>query len=153
VREVFARITAHPLSRWIISQVVNPIDRSIARVFRGRMPLLTSLFLPTLLLEVEGRSSGLPRKVPLMYLRDGDAYVVANARPRNERKSPWVLNLEAAATATIRVREVEDLVSVRLADEAYVQEMWPRFVVQWPAFEHYYQSTGDRWVFRLEPIE
>ena len=117
------------------------------------MPLLTSLFLPTLLLEVEGRSSGLPRKVPLMYLRDGDAYVVANARPRNERKSPWVLNLEAATTATIRVREVEDLVSVRLADDAYVQEMWPRFVDQWPAFEHYYQSTGDRWVFRLEPIE
>lgn len=108
-------------------------------------PTLTSLFLPTLLLEVEGRSSGQARTVPLMYVPDGDAYVVANARPPNERKNPWTLDLAAAATATIRVGRVETTVSVRLADGAYADAIWPRIVEQWPALDAFYKGTGDRW--------
>ena len=83
--------------------------------------------------------------MPLMYVRDGDASVVANTRPPSERKNPWTLNLAAAATATIRVGRVGTTVSVRLADGAYADAIWPRIVEQRSALDALYKGIGDRW--------
>lgn len=93
-----------------------------------------------------GRRSGQPRTTPLVYLRDGERYVVANARPAGERKNPWVLNLRAAGQGRIRVRGRIVQVTAHELDEAQA-ERW------WPAFGEHYAATGERTVFVLEPVD
>lgn len=146
------RLAAHPATLWLIKNIISPIDRTVVTAGRGRLPLPTSLFFPTLLLTTVGRRSGKPRTVPLIYVRDGDSYVVANARPQGERKNPWVLNLLNASEVTIQVRTSTIHAGVVLLDEHEADRLWPGIVAGWPALETFYRATGDRWVFRLDRL-
>lgn len=146
-----ARFGAHPAGLWIVKHIVSPIDRLVARISRGHLPLLSSLAVPTLLLTVAGRRTGVERTTPLVYVRDGGNFIVANARPAGERRNPWVLNLRAAGRAHI---EVGRRVLVVLAGELDAEETgqwWPSLTRVWPAFAEQYAATGERTVFVLEP--
>lgn len=147
------RLGSRPVSLWVIKHLISPLDRLIVRVSRGRLPPLTSLALPTLLLTTRGRQSGEARTVPLVYIVDGDRYLVANARPPGERRNPWVLNLRAAATASIRVAGRELEVEVREMGEDETGMLWPALVAVWPALDEFYGATGERAVFSLEPLD
>lgn len=117
---------------------------------RGRTPPLSSLLLPTLLLTTMGRKTGQPRTIPLVYVRRGDDYLVANARPRGERLNPWVLNLEASGTARVRVDGRSRQMAARRLSDREAEEAWPAFVRVWPAFGEHFAATGERTVFVLE---
>jgi deazaflavin-dependent oxidoreductase (nitroreductase family) len=145
------RLAAHSASLWAIKHLISPIDRTVVRVTGGRIPLPSSLVYPTLLLTTVGRRSGLPRSVPLMYVRDENAYVLANARPPGIRVNPWVLNLAAADRARIRIGTSELPVAVERLSGPHVDRLWPEIVTKWPALERFYRATGERWVFRLNP--
>jgi deazaflavin-dependent oxidoreductase (nitroreductase family) len=107
---------------------------------------------PTLLLTTTGRRTGELRTTPLVYVRRGDDYLVANARPQGERRNPWVLNLEASGRAQIRVAgQIRNVVARRL-DAHDAERAWPSLVEVWPAFDQHYSATGDRTVFVLEAI-
>ena len=60
-----------------------------------------------LLLTVTGRRSGKRFKAPLMYVADGDGWVVAASNGGVDREPAWWLNLQALPAATVQVgREV-----------------------------------------------
>jgi deazaflavin-dependent oxidoreductase (nitroreductase family) len=106
-----------------------------------------------LLLMTTGRRSREERTVPLIYVADGNRYIVANARPSGERNNPWVLNLRSAGAGRIKLRgRVIDVMATEL-DEGSVDRWWPALVEKWPAFAEHYANTGDRSVFMLEPID
>ena len=58
---------------------------------------------PTLLLTTRGRRSGRLRRTPLIYGRDGDAYVVVASYGGTPDHPDWYLNL-TATTPTSRSR-------------------------------------------------
>jgi len=91
-----ASVGSDPIVVWAIKHLASPIDRLIMRVGRGRIPTLTSLAVPTLLLTTVGRITGLERTTPLVFVPDGDRFIVANACPAGEGRKPWILNLRAA---------------------------------------------------------
>ena len=119
---------------------------------RGRVPPLSSLAVPTLLLTTTGRKTGEPRTTPLVYVRRGDTYLVANARPQGERRNPWVLNLETSGHARIRVDGTTRHVVARRLDDSETDQAWPALVEVWPAFDQHFSATGERRVFVLEPL-
>jgi len=65
----------------------------------GRPSYLTPR-LRCLLLETSGRRTGAPRKVALLYLPDGDGYVVLASNFGQQHPPAWWLNLEATGKAT-----------------------------------------------------
>lgn len=88
LRTALARVGSQPAALWATKHVISPIDRLVVQMSGGRVAPLTSIAVPTLLLTTRGRRSGEPRTVPLVYVRDGGSYVVANARPPGERATP-----------------------------------------------------------------
>lgn len=90
------RIGSRPAIVWTIKHLVSPIDRLIVRLSGGRLPPISAIAVPTLLLTTVGRRSGQARTTPLVCIHDSGNYVVANARPAGERRNPWVLNLRAS---------------------------------------------------------
>lgn len=146
-------IGAHPVTLWTIRHLVNPIDRLVVRGSRGRLPPLTGLVVPTLLVTTIGRRTGQTRSVPLVYVRDGDNFVVGNARPENERTNPWVLNLREMSKTTIHVHGADVMVEVRELDVTDADRLWPSLVRIWPALDQFYMATGQRSVFSLQPVD
>ncbi|MCP3975820.1 MAG: nitroreductase family deazaflavin-dependent oxidoreductase [bacterium] len=119
--------------------------------FSGRVHPLSSFVVPSLLLTTAGRRSGRERTVPQVYLRDGDRFVVANARPAGERRNPWILNLRAAGEAQVRLGGRKLQVTAEELAGAAVDRWWPLLVDVWPAFDEHYTATGERTVFLLAP--
>jgi F420H(2)-dependent quinone reductase len=124
----------------------------VVRFSRGRLPPLTSLFVPTLLLKVVGRRSGTEHATPLVYVSDGGCYFVGNARPKGERRNPWVLNLRAARRGVVVVRRRELEVTARELEGEELSRWFGALTEVWPALLDHYAATGERSVFVLEPI-
>lgn len=58
---------------------------------------------PTLLLRTTGRRSGLPRVAPLVYARDGAAWVVVASNDGRDTPPAWLLNVAAHPEVEVRV--------------------------------------------------
>jgi deazaflavin-dependent oxidoreductase (nitroreductase family) len=81
---------------------------------------------PCLVLTTTGRRSGRPRTVILVYVTDGDRWIVVASNMGSHHAPAWLANLRADpdATVTIGVRTVP--VRAREATEAEHDALWER---------------------------
>jgi deazaflavin-dependent oxidoreductase (nitroreductase family) len=126
-------------------------DRALGRLTGGR---LFAFGLPSLLLTTTGRSSGRPRTSPLLYVRDGDAFVVIGSNWGQQQHPNWSANLLAHPEATVTVRGKETAVRGRLVRGEERERLRESLLRVWPAYETYEQRAGGRplRIFRLERI-
>jgi deazaflavin-dependent oxidoreductase (nitroreductase family) len=152
-RSRVGRIGSHPVIVWAIKHIFSPVDRFVVRVSRGRIRQPSGWVLSTLLLTVVGRRTGRERTVPLVFVRDDAAFIVANARPDGERRNPWVANLLAAGGGQVKHRGATFQVSAAELGDDELDAWWPALVDVWPAFETHFAATRERTVFRLDPSD
>lgn len=107
---------------------------------------------PVLLLTTTGRKSGQPRTAPVLYLRDGDRFVVINTNAGNQKTPAWSLNLKANPDAEVEVGRKRFEVRARTAEGEERAALWRRHMEQYSGWD-YYESKLDReiTVFVLEP--
>lgn len=100
--------------------------------------------LPALLLTTVGCRTGETRVSPLLYVRDGDDFVVVGTNFGQHRHPGWTANLMARPEAEIEVGPERLAVKAGLADEPTWQRLWPRFVAVYPGYASYLARTGGR---------
>jgi deazaflavin-dependent oxidoreductase (nitroreductase family) len=127
-----------------------PVDRVLYRATRGKV-CSTAGVAPVILLTTTGRRSVRERTTPVMYLRDGDRFVVSSENFGQERSAAWPLNLLADPRATVQIGAQTVACRARLLDEEEADRYWPRLVEVWPAHETYRARSGKRHTFVLEP--
>lgn len=82
---------------------------------------------PVLLLTTIGRRTGEARTVPLMYLADGDRYVVVASNFATPDRDPaWWLNIQDEPVTTIQLGSKRSTVRARRVDGDELEELWPR---------------------------
>lgn len=79
---------------------------------------------PVLLLETTGRRTGRLRTAPVIYVRDGDAFVVAGSASGRDVDPAWVGNLRADPRANLVVDGVRRPVAARPADPGELPRLW-----------------------------
>jgi deazaflavin-dependent oxidoreductase (nitroreductase family) len=131
-----------------------PLDRELGRLTRGRFVALGLRELPVLVLTTTGRRTGQPRSSPLLYVPDGDAYVVVGSNWGQAAQPAWSGNLLANPEATVTVRGRRIVVRASHATGAERDRLFAKLVATWPAYRTYEQRAGDREirVFRLVPL-
>jgi deazaflavin-dependent oxidoreductase (nitroreductase family) len=127
-----------------------PLDRVLYRLTRGRVAT-TAGVAPVILLTTRGRRSGKQRTTPVMYVRDGDRFVVSSENFGQERPAAWPLNLLADPRVSVQIGGETIPCRARLCDDAEADRYWPRLVEVWPAHETYRARSGKRHTFVLEP--
>ncbi|GAB3801630.1 nitroreductase/quinone reductase family protein [Micromonospora zhanjiangensis] len=134
-----------------VFRVVVPLDRLVGRLTRGRVVALGVI--PSLLITTTGRRSGKPRTNPLLYVPDGDAYVVIGSNWGQPHQPSWALNLLADSTARVTVKGREIPVRGRAVSGEERDRLWHMLVSEWPAYQTYLTRAGGRdlRIFRLEP--
>ena len=106
--------------------------------FGGRMQDL-----PVLILHTVGRKSGKARQSPLLYIQDGEDYVVVGSRGGSDAPPAWWLNLQATPEAVVEIKGSKRPVSARRATSEEKAGYWPRITAGYPFYDDY-QARTDR---------
>ena len=119
------------------------LDPWLMRKSRGRA--ITRLYgLPALLLDTTGSKTGLLRTSPLLYLRDGEDFVVVGTNFGQFHHPAWTANLLSCPQAHVEVGPVRLAVVAEVADQATWERNWIRFCDLYPGYADYLQRCGDR---------
>ena len=92
---------------------------------------------PVLLLSTIGRKSGEKRTAPVVYLADGERWVVIDTNAGNERLPAWSLNLSANPDAELQVGGRRLAVRGRVATGEERAELWRKHIEQYAGFDDY----------------
>jgi F420H(2)-dependent quinone reductase len=99
--------------------------------------------LAILVLETVGRRSGVPRRVPVAYLPDGENLVVVPANGGTHRPPAWWLNLLTAGDAVAVLGRERLHVRPYEATGAERERLWQRFASVSP-LDRYQRRTSRR---------
>ncbi|HWC39661.1 MAG TPA: nitroreductase family deazaflavin-dependent oxidoreductase [Acidimicrobiales bacterium] len=108
---------------------------------------------PMLLLSTVGRRTGQPRTTPLLFMRDGECFIVVASNGGRPQPPAWYLNLQAEPKASVRDgRHKLDVVAETPASDER-DELWRRLHEFYAGWAHY-QTLTDRElpVIRLRPL-
>ena len=96
---------------------------------------------PVFLLITKGRKSGAPRTSPLLYLRDGNDYVIVASKGGMSHDPLWFKNLEANPDAEVEIGSQKILVRARRANDEEKARLWPKLVAMYPDYDGYQART------------
>lgn len=97
--------------------------------------------MPILLLTTIGRKSGKHRVTPVMYIRDGNNYVITASNNGAKENPGWFANLQADPKVKIEVEGATKNVIARKASSEEKGRLWTQLVQQAPFFEGYQKKT------------
>jgi len=135
-----------------LAKYIVGLDVAIQRLTRGRLTLLSMAGLPEIMLTVAGRKSGIPRSTPLLCVPHGDGWLVAGTNWGAPKPPVWVVNLDAADTATVRFHGRTSTVTPRRIEGDERTAYWQVMLEMWPNYAKYAERTDREIpVFLLEP--
>ena len=101
--------------------------------------------LPTmLLLDHVGARSGVKRTAPLLYVRDGDSYVVIASKGGYPKHPAWFHNLKANPDTEVQVGRERVPVHARVATAEERPRLWAKAVASYGNYEHYQERSRGR---------
>ncbi len=98
---------------------------------------------PILLLTTKGRASGQPRTTPLIFIHDGENFVVIASRGGAPDHPDWYLNLETEPRVEVQVKGDVFQAMARTAEAPERDRLWAEAVKVWPQYADY-QARTDR---------
>jgi F420H(2)-dependent quinone reductase len=95
-----------------------------------------------LLLTTTGRKTGKQRTLPLIYIRDGSAYVITASAGGADKNPGWFFNVRSNPQATIQVKDKQIKVLAEVAEPEKRSELWAQLVAKMPFYTRYEKRTS-----------
>ena len=96
---------------------------------------------PILLLNTVGRKTGMKRTSPLLYVMDGEDFVIIASKGGAPTHPAWYLNLKANPDATVEVGDREVRVRAEEVDSQEKDRLWQKMVEMYPPYDDYQTRT------------
>jgi len=107
---------------------------------------------PVLLLTTIGRRSGQPRTAPLLYLQEGESYVIVASKGGMSHHPLWYHNLQSNPEVEVEVGREKKRMVARRASKEEKATLWPKLVAMYKSYDDYQARTErDIPVVILEP--
>jgi deazaflavin-dependent oxidoreductase (nitroreductase family) len=120
---------------------ITALDKFLQRVTRGQWSFLRLAGLPSMMLTVIGRKSGIARSTPMLCVPYKGGHLVAGSNFGGEKAPVWVLNVRAADRVTVTVNgRTHDAVPHELTGEERA-EAWAHMLKTWPNYAKYEERT------------
>ena len=81
--------------------------------------------LPVLLLRTIGRKSGAERTAALVYLKDGDTFVVVASNGGSDKPPGWLFNIQTRPEVGVQIGRQRMRMRARVADAPERARLWP----------------------------
>ena len=125
----------------LMVRALNKTHSSVYRRSDGRV-WGTMFGGPVLLLNTTGRKSGQRRTNPLLYVRDGDDFVLIASNGGAPRHPAWYLNLRANPDATVEVGDLKVRVRAEVVDGEEKAHLWQKMVDMYSSYDDYQKKTN-----------
>jgi deazaflavin-dependent oxidoreductase (nitroreductase family) len=122
-------------------RIASAVNVLIYRLSRGKWLGRFPSGAPVCLLTTKGRKSGRSRTVPLLYLADGDDFIVVASQGGRPQHPGWYLNLEADPSGELTIGSRRLLVTAQRVSEEERARLWPHLVAIYPSFRDYQRRT------------
>ena len=122
---------------------MNDFNNSVIEEFRSNQGETTGMFAgkPLLLLSTTGAKSGQTRVNPLMFLQDGDRWLVFASKAGAPTNPDWYHNVRANADVTVEIgAESFEATATEVTGEER-DELFARQVEAYPNFGEYQEKT------------
>lgn len=137
------RIAASKAGSWYFLNVANPIDRRLIPATNGR--LSTAPGFPVLVMESVGAKSGVRRRTPLVFGRDGDDLVVIASSGGAKKHPAWFYNVRKNPEVKVwanKGRSGDYL--ARIAEGEERERLWKVATRVYPGYDTYEVRAGER---------
>jgi F420H(2)-dependent quinone reductase len=92
--------------------------------------------------------------VPLLYLADGNDFIVVASQGGSPQHPGWYLNLKADPSGELTIGRQRFPILTRRVSEEEKAQLWPRLVKIYPPYEAYQRRTKRVIpVVRLSPLQ
>jgi deazaflavin-dependent oxidoreductase (nitroreductase family) len=140
-----------PNIRWLLA-LITAVHRTLYRLTGGRIGAHAGRA-NMLLLETLGRRSGQRRVAPLLYVVDGERFVVVASNAGDDHDPAWLLNLRKHPEAEIQVGKRRLQVLSREASESESERLWPKLQSSYAYYRDYRTGTQRHIsIIVLEPV-
>ena len=130
-----------PPPRWLL-KLFTKLNVVVYKLSGGR--LMNKLSgMPILLVEMKGAKSGKLRTIPLMYVPNGDGFLLVASQGGAPKHPVWYHNLVAHPDVRITFGGQIKALSVRQASEEEKAQLWPICCEYYPPYADY-QTRTDR---------
>lgn len=139
--------------RWYGINIGSRVDPKLMKLTKGRVKL-GSATMPTLLLTVRGRKSGVEREVPLVYFTDGDDVILMASSFGRAQFPAWYHNIKANPDVILTaggVRERYIASEVQGPDRDDLYEQAKRLYSGYGSYEERTAGIRNVPVLRLRP--
>ncbi len=134
---MLSQVLRHEQMRPVVRLFMN-LHVVLYRLTKGKAQIAKY---PTLLLTVRGRKTGKFRTTPLIYIQDGDRFIIAAAYSGSDRDPTWWLNLKHNQEALVQVMDTKVCVQAAVAAPYEREQLWRRLVAMYPYFTEYQART------------
>ena len=137
------RVAASRAGGWAFVHVFSVIDRRIVPLTSGRTTIAVGA--PVGVLEATGARTGRRRRVPLLYVLEGDTVVLVASNVGLPREPAWLRNVRAHADIRFLTREHgwRDY-RARIADGDERGPYWELVTDLYAGYAAYQRRTGGR---------
>jgi deazaflavin-dependent oxidoreductase (nitroreductase family) len=125
----------------VVIKVMSHLNTWVYRASGGRLGGRMPGGQPVLLLTTIGRKTGQPQTAPLLYLEDGDGYVVVASKGGMPHHPLWFKNLEANPNVEVEVGSRKLAMTARRATADEKAALWPKLVAMYPSYADYQART------------
>ncbi|MEV5501659.1 nitroreductase family deazaflavin-dependent oxidoreductase [Nonomuraea fuscirosea] len=124
----------------------NEFNKQIIKEFRENEGRVGGMFegAPLVLLTTTGAKSGKRVTTPVMYVKDGERYVVIASKGGDDTNPAWYHNLRATPAATAEIGTETFEVKAVVAEGEERDRLYAKMVEQAPQFAEYEKKTTRR---------
>jgi deazaflavin-dependent oxidoreductase (nitroreductase family) len=119
---------SYRIHRWLYRRTGGLIGH---RTAAGTMLLLTSV----------GRRSGQLRTNPLLYMADGERYLVVGSNGGRPQPPAWLLNVAANPRVRVQVGRRTAVAEALILSDEDRAAVWPRMIEYYSGWDYYGQLT------------
>lgn len=129
-----------PNIRWLLAAITR-LHRGIYRATGGWLGGGAFGF-RFLLLGCVGHKTGRERVIPLLYVEDGDRFVVVASNAGDPRPPAWWTNLRARPGGWVQAGRRRVAVRAREATPDEAERLWPRMLDAYRWYDRYRERAG-----------
>jgi len=123
------------MGRWLL-RLVTRVHRAVYLSTRGTIGGRL-LWIRILLLNHVGRKTGRLRRTPLLYVKNGDDWVIVASNAGSDKHPAWLHNLADRPIARIQVGREEVEVNWRKAAPDETEALWRKLTRAYPFYPAY----------------
>lgn len=138
---------------WFVLARATRGHAAIYRATHGRVGAHMRGIETLLVLEHVGAKSGKVRRTPLVYMPDGDDFLIVASKGGHRHNPGWFYNLRAHPEANVQIGEQSMPVRAREVTAEERERLWPEAAKYNPNWEGYRKRTARELpLVLLEPL-